>query len=47
MTSAIAPRIEEVREAISDPLFLADLKEVECDFKHVDADAELNGFCAQ
>jgi hypothetical protein len=35
----IAAKLAAVREAMSDPLFLADLQEVADDFKHVDPEA--------
>ena len=33
-------KMEMMREAMDDPLFLADLEEVAHDFKHVDAEGE-------
>jgi predicted DNA-binding antitoxin AbrB/MazE fold protein len=33
-----ATKVAVMREAMSDPLFLADLREVANDFKHVDAE---------
>lgn len=35
----VATKIAAMREAMSDPLFLADLQEVADDFKYVDAEA--------
>lgn len=34
----LAAKLAVMREAVSDPLFLADLEEVAEDFKHVDAE---------
>lgn len=36
----MAAKLVAVREAMSDPLFLADLQEVAEDFKHVDAEVQ-------
>jgi len=35
----VTARLSAVREAMSDPLFIADLQEVADDFKYVDAEA--------
>jgi predicted DNA-binding antitoxin AbrB/MazE fold protein len=35
LVEPIAAKLEAMREAMSDPLFLADLEEVAEDFKHV------------
>lgn len=39
LVEPIAAKLSAVREAMSDPLFLADLQEVADDYKHVDAEA--------
>lgn len=39
LVEPIAAKLSAVREAMSDPLFLDDLREVAEDFKHVDAEA--------
>lgn len=40
LVEPIAAKLEVMREAMSDPLFLADLDEVAEDFKYVDAEGE-------
>ena len=40
LVELIAAKLEVMREAMNDPLFLADLEEVAEDFKHVDAEVE-------
>jgi predicted DNA-binding antitoxin AbrB/MazE fold protein len=40
LVEPIAAKLEVMREAMNDPLFLADLEEVAEDFKHVDAEGE-------
>jgi hypothetical protein len=40
LVEPIEAKLEAVREAINDPLFLADLQEVAEDFKYVDAEGE-------
>ena len=40
LLSPDAARLAAMREAMSDPLFLADLQEVAEDFRHVDAEEE-------
>lgn len=39
LVEPIAAKLGAVREAMSDPLFLADLQEVADDFKYVDPEA--------
>ena len=39
LVEPIAAKLSAVREAMSDPLFLADLQEVADDYRHVDAEA--------
>lgn len=39
LVEPIAAKLSAVREAMSDPLFLADLQEVADDFRHVDVEA--------
>jgi predicted DNA-binding antitoxin AbrB/MazE fold protein len=38
LVEPVAAKLGAVRKAMSDPLFLADLKEIGEDFKHVDAE---------
>jgi predicted DNA-binding antitoxin AbrB/MazE fold protein len=40
LVEPITAKLEVMREAMNDPLFLADLKEMADDFKHVDAEGE-------
>lgn len=40
LVEQITAKLEVMREAMSDPLFLADLEEVAEDFKHVGAEGE-------
>ncbi|HEU0185878.1 MAG TPA: antitoxin family protein [Blastocatellia bacterium] len=40
LVEPIAAKLEVMREAMTDPLFLADLDEVAEDFKYVDAEGE-------
>ena len=40
LVEPITAKLEVMREAMNDPLFLADLEEVAKDFKHVDAEGE-------
>jgi predicted DNA-binding antitoxin AbrB/MazE fold protein len=40
LVEPITAKLEVMREAMSDPLFLADLEEVAEDFKHVGAEGE-------
>jgi predicted DNA-binding antitoxin AbrB/MazE fold protein len=40
LVEPIAAKLEVMREAMNDPLFLADLEEVAEDFKYVDAEGE-------
>jgi predicted DNA-binding antitoxin AbrB/MazE fold protein len=40
LVEPIATKMEVMREAMNDPLFLADLEEVAEDFKYVDAEGE-------
>ena len=40
LVEPIAAKLEVMREAMNDPLFLADLEEVAEDSKHVDAEGE-------
>jgi len=40
LLEAIAAKLAVMREAMSDPLFLADLQEVAEDFKYVDAEGD-------
>ena len=39
-------KLTATREAMSDPLFLADLQEVAKDFQHVDVDTEIENYWA-
>lgn len=39
LVEPIAAKLSAVREAMSDPLFLADLQEIADDFKYVDPEA--------